>query len=93
MLSSVETSGACVPVLPSYTAPLPVRPRLTLRRFLPIAVLFTGGFGLYYLYVASLALGRGNRPFALFYALYGLGGVALAVSLWRVWRQHRRAVR
>jgi hypothetical protein len=66
---------------------LTVRPRLSLRRFLPIATLFTGGFGVYYLYVSMLALGRGNRPFALFYAVYGLGGILLAVSLWRARRQ------
>jgi len=64
--------------------------RLTLRRFLPLAFVFTGGFGVYYLYVSTLAYRRGNASFAVFYGLYGLGGVVLAVSLWRAWQQIRR---
>ena len=61
-------------------------PHLRLRHFLPIAVLTTGVFGLYYVYWGVVALRRGNPTYAAFYGLYGIMGVVLALSLWRVWR-------
>ena len=66
-------------------------PHLRLRHFLPIAVLTTGVFGLYYVYWGVVALRRGNGAFAAFYGLYGLGGMVLALSLWRVWRRMRES--
>jgi hypothetical protein len=64
--------------------------RSSLRYLLPVAALFTGGFGLYYAWWGVIAFRRGNAPFALFYAVYGLGGVVLALALWRAARQLRR---
>ena len=63
-------------------------PRL-LRALLPVLALVTGCFALYQLWVAGIALRRANYPFAAFYLLFGLGGLAVSTALWR----HRRGVR
>lgn len=80
--------------VPSPSFPLPdpaaMLSRASLRYLLPLAVLFTTVFGAYYIGWGLVALRRGNVPFALFYGLYGFGGVVLGLALWRVWRQSRR---
>ena len=63
---------------------------MRLRHFVPIGILFTSLFGALYMVWAIIALRRGNVPFALFYALFGTGGIVLAVALWNVWREMRR---
>jgi hypothetical protein len=68
-----------------------MRPRISLRLVLPFAVAFTAIFGANYVIWGIVALRRGNVPFAIFYALYGFGGIVLAISLARVWRQLRRS--
>ena len=60
-------------------------PRL-LRALVPLLALLTGCFALYQLWVAGLALRLRNYPFAAFYLLFGLGGLAVCSALWR----HRR---
>jgi hypothetical protein len=60
-------------------------PRL-LRALVPVLSLLTGCFALYQLWVAGLALRLRNYPFAAFYLLFGLGGLAVCTALWR----HRR---
>ena len=67
-----------------------MRPRVSPRLLLPAAAVVTVLFGAYYASWGVIALRRGNLPFALFYGLYGLGGVVLGLALWRVWRQWRR---
>ncbi len=64
-------------------------PRTPLLYLLPIGLALTALFGAFYVYWGVIALGRGNLPFALFYGLFGLGGVALSVAIWRVWKQLR----
>jgi hypothetical protein len=66
-------------------------------RLLLVAVPFLAavamGMALFYLYGASVALRQGNTGFALFYAAFGLGGIALGMALWRTWRRARAGVR
>lgn len=64
--------------------------RLSVRALIPVAMVITAGFGVYYLYWGIVALQRGNMSFALFYGLYGLGGIVLSLSLRRLWRQLKR---
>lgn len=66
-------------------------PRFALRTLLPFGAVLTAILGLYYVGWGVVALRRGNVPFALFYGVYGFGGLVLGVALWRVWRQWRRA--
>jgi hypothetical protein len=68
-------------------------PRTSFLYLLPVGVVLTALFGANYVYWGIVAFQRGNLPFALFYGLFGLGGVVLAVALWRVWQQLRRAAR
>ena len=72
-------------------APRFAPPRFRLRTLLPFAAVLTALFGLYYVGWGVVALRRGNASFALFYGVYGLGGLVLGVALWRVCRQWRRA--
>ena len=67
-----------------------MRPRVSPRLLLPAASVLTVLFGAYYVSWGVIAFRRGNLPFALFYGLYGLGGLVLGLALWRVWRQWRR---
>ncbi len=64
--------------------------RLALR-LAPVIAAGAALIAVYYLFVAGLALSRGNTPFGLFYLVYAIAGMALAVSLWRVWRGTRAA--
>jgi hypothetical protein len=68
-------------------------PRSSFLYLLPVGVVLTALFGAYYAYWGVIALRAGNVPFALFYGLFGLGGVVLSLALWRVWQQLRRAAR
>lgn len=54
-----------------------------LYRLAPALAAATAVFALFYLYGAYQALRAGNVPFALFYALFALGGLALATAMWR----------
>lgn len=60
---------------------------------IPLLVLVTAGFALYYVYGAALAARAANWPFALFYLVLGFGGVALAAALGRMYWGIRTAAR
>ena len=64
--------------------------RPSLRSLLPFTALLTAVFGAYYVSWGVIAFRRGSHTFALFYGVYGLGGLVLGLALWRVWRQWRR---
>ncbi len=66
-----------------------MRSRRSLLVLILISALFTGAFGAYYMVWGVIAFRRGNAPFALFYGVYGLGGLVLGLALWRVSRQIR----
>lgn len=66
-----------------------MNPRL-LFALVPVLVLLTGGFALYQLWVAGLALRMQNWPFAAFYLVFGLAGLAVTTGLWRLRRGMRR---
>jgi hypothetical protein len=53
----------------------------------PLLAALTLAFGGLHLYYGIVAARAGNWPFALFYAVFGIAGIALAVALWRVRRQ------
>ena len=61
--------------------------RSVLRYLVPLAAVLTGAFGLYYLFLGGMVARRGNLPFALFYILFGVGGLSLATALWRARHQ------
>ena len=67
--------------------PPAVSPRLV-AVLAPILCLLTGAFALYQLWVAGIALRVRNWPFAAFYLLFGLAGLAVTTALWR----HRRGL-
>lgn len=75
------------PPIATCQPPGPVRSRRSLLVLILIAALFTGAFGAYYVAWGVIAFRRGNAPFALFYGVYGLGGLVLGLALWRVSRQ------
>jgi hypothetical protein len=62
-----------------------VPPRL-LRVLAPFLVLLTGGFGLWQLFIAGLHLRYRSYPFALFYAVMGIAGLAIATAVRRTLR-------
>ena len=64
-------------------------PRLLLA-LVPVLVLLTGGFALYQLWVAGVALRLQNWPFAAFYTVFGVAGLAVSSGLWRLRRGMRR---
>ncbi len=64
------------PVLPSF-----------LRLVIPPLVLLVTGFGAFHVYVATLSARQGQWPVALFYAVFGVAGLALAVGLWQLRRR------
>jgi hypothetical protein len=53
-----------------------------LYRLVPLLVSVTLVFAAYHVYGAVLAARMGNWPFAAFYALFSLAGIALARALW-----------
>lgn len=59
----------------------------------PLLILITTGFALNYLYAAVVHARARSWPFAGFYALLGVAGLALAIALWRGRRQARAAMR
>ena len=64
-------------------------PRL-LFALVPVLALVTGGFALYQLWVAGVALRMQNWPFAAFYTVFGLAGLAVCSALWRMRRGVQR---
>jgi hypothetical protein len=56
----------------------------------PVLVLLTGGFALYQLWVAGVAFRLQNWPFAAFYTVFGVAGLAVSNGLWRLRRGMRR---
>jgi len=63
-----------------------VSPRL-LRVLTPFLVLLTGGFGLWQLFLAGMHLRFSSYPMALFYAVMGIAGIAIASALRRALRR------
>jgi hypothetical protein len=57
----------------------------------PLLALVTAAFALNYLYAATVHVRARSWPLATLYALLGIGGLALAASLWRARRQVRAA--
>ena len=55
--------------------------RLTYR-LTPVLAAATLVFALLYLWAGVSALRQGNVPFAAFYGLFAMGGLALATALW-----------
>jgi formate hydrogenlyase subunit 4 len=53
-----------------------------LYRLTPLLVVATLLFALLYGWTAVTALRQGNVPFAAFYGLFAMGGLALAAALW-----------
>jgi hypothetical protein len=68
--------------------PTVVSPRL-LRIAFPLLVLLTGGFALYQLFLAGLSLRLHSWPFAIFYTVMGIAGLAIASALRRTSRRIR----
>ena len=64
------------------SAAVPPSPRL-IRVLVPFLVLLTGGFGLWQLFLAGMHLRHASYPFALFYAVMGIAGIAIATALRR----------
>ncbi|MGZ8376504.1 MAG: hypothetical protein ACXWZS_06600 [Gemmatirosa sp.] len=52
----------------------------------PVLALVTGAFALYQLWAAGIAMRMQNWPFAAFYVLFGLAGLAVSTALWRLRR-------
>lgn len=52
-------------------------------RLAPVLVFAVGAFSLFHAWGVVRALQAGNLPFALFYGVFAVGGVALGVALWR----------
>jgi hypothetical protein len=69
-----------------------VNPRL-LYRLVPLLVALVVVFAGYHVYAALFAMRRGNWPFAAFYALFSLAGLALARALWSARKQIDRKMR
>jgi hypothetical protein len=69
-----------------------VNPRLLLV-VVPLLVVITGVFAGQQLSFALVYARRGDWPFAAFYTLFGVAGIAMAVALGRMWLQRRRAAR
>jgi hypothetical protein len=65
-----------------------VSPRL-LRVVAPFLVLLTGAFAVYQLFLAGVALKVRSYPFALFYAVMGVAGLAIATALRRTLKARR----
>ena len=67
-------------------------PRLALA-LAPLLVALTFAFAAFHGYQAVLAAGVRNWPFALFYSVLALGGLALSLALLRTYRRARAHVR
>lgn len=52
----------------------------------PVLVLVTGCFALFQLWAAGVAMRMQNWPFAAFYVVFGLAGLAVSSGLWRLRR-------
>lgn len=63
-----------------------MNPRL-LYRLVPLLVALVVVFAAYHVYAAVFAIRLRNWPFAAFYALFSLAGLALARALWSARRQ------
>ena len=63
-----------------------MNPRL-LYRLVPLLVALVVVFAAYHVYAAIFAMRLGNWPFAAFYALFSLAGLALARALWTARKQ------
>ena len=62
-------------------------------RLAPTLVAATAVFALLYFYAAYRALRTGSTGFALFYALFACGGLALATAMWRTRQRMGAALR
>ena len=63
-------------------------PRI-LRVLAPFLVLLTGGFALYQLFIAGMHLRVKSYPFAMFYGVMGIAGIAIATALRRMSKGRR----
>jgi hypothetical protein len=77
---------------PSFTAVPAVLPRLALA-LAPLLVALTFAFAAFHGYRAVLAASVRNWPFALFYAVLAVGGLALSLALLGTHRRARAHVR
>jgi len=59
----------------------------------PVLAAVAWAVSAYHLYIALLAVRRGDLPFAGFYLLFALGGIALGTALWQHWRRARAIAR
>ena len=62
-------------------------------RLVPLLVAVVVAFALYHAYAVVFAIRRGNVPFAIFYGLFSLAGLALARALWGARKQIDRQMR
>ena len=67
-------------------------PRLVIG-LAPLLIALTFGFALYHAYLAAVMARAANWPFALFYLVLGIGGLALSLALLRAYRGVRARVR
>jgi len=71
------------PPLRTYPA---VDQRSLVRLVTPVLAVISGAFALWQLFLAGLSVRLGSYAFGAFYAVMGIAGLAVATSLWRVWR-------
>lgn len=67
-------------------------PRLAIS-LAPFLIALTFGFAIFHAYAAAIAARAANWPFALFYLVLGIGGLALSLALLRAYRRVRAQVR
>lgn len=61
-----------------------MRPARYAISFAPFIAALAIGFAALHLWTSFLAFQRGNWQFGVFYLVFGIGGVAMAMALWRV---------
>ena len=70
----------------------PPRPRFVYY-VMPAAAVFAVAFGAVYGWIGIRAVFGGAGAFGVLLLVFGIGGVALGLSLWRAWRMIAKSAR